>query len=101
MFRPPEFVRKKIQREKLAGLVKLPPGSKHLVKPKYPDIDYGEHKKKGMPPWQHQQLIKRNTGSGVYASLYEDYVNPATQHLEGEAGDNDALQRGVDNMRLT
>lgn len=104
MFRPPDLVRKQIQREKLEGLVKLPPGTKHLEKPKYPDIFYAERKKEGMPPWQQQQMIKRNTGSGVYAALYQDYVNPATQHLESETGGDEggeALRKGVDNMHLT
>jgi len=103
MFRPPDLVRKQIQREKLERLVKLPPGTKHLKKPKYPDIFYAEHKKE-MPPWQNQQMIKRNTGSGVYAALYQDYINPATQHLESDAGDDaagEALRQGVDNMHLT
>ncbi len=100
MFRPAHVVRKQLQREKLEGLVKLPPGTRHLVKPNYPDIFYAEHKK-SMVPWLHKQLIKRNAGTGIYAALYEDYANPAMQHLqEEEEREEEQLSVAVKDIHL-
>lgn len=45
---------------------------KNPEQPKYPDIDYAEHKK-NMPFWQHDNLMRENSGSGRYKALW---INP-------------------------
>lgn len=81
MYQPVKKVQKQIQRERLEMLVRQPESNDERVqKPEFPDILYAENKKK-MPHWQHQELIKKNTGQGIYAALYSDYQNPGMQHL--------------------
>ncbi|KAL3998499.1 Phosphatidylethanolamine-binding family protein [Acanthocheilonema viteae] len=41
---------------------------------KYPDIDYAEHKK-NMPFWQHDNLMKENSGSGRYKALWSNPIS--------------------------
>lgn len=74
MYRHPKEVERTLFREWLEKRVHE--GS--VEKPKYPDIFYAENKAT-MPPWMHQRLIDKNTGAGVYARLYSDFVNPAFQ----------------------
>ncbi|VDN08146.1 unnamed protein product [Thelazia callipaeda] len=42
--------------------------------PKYPDIDFAKHKK-SMPFWQHDILLKENSGSGRYKALWNNRIN--------------------------
>ncbi|MCP9258044.1 39s ribosomal protein [Dirofilaria immitis] len=47
---------------------------KNPEQPKYPDIDYAEHKK-NIPFWQHDNLLKENSGSGRYKALWNNPIN--------------------------
>lgn len=42
--------------------------------PKYRDIDYAEHKK-NMPFWQHDNLMRENSGSGRYKALWDNPIS--------------------------
>ncbi|CAG9538003.1 unnamed protein product [Cercopithifilaria johnstoni] len=42
--------------------------------PEYPDIDYAEHKK-NTPFWQHDRLMKENSGSGRYKALWSNPIS--------------------------
>jgi hypothetical protein len=82
MFRNPETVRRDIQKERLEMLMKLKPGDSEsltLTPSKYPDIFYKEHKHK-MGSFEHEQLMEKNIGKGIYTALYHPYENPAQQH---------------------
>lgn len=74
MYRNPKEVQRTIAREWLEKRVH----EGEVKKPKYPDIFYAENKK-AMPPWLHQRHIDKNTGSGIYARLYSNFLNPAFQ----------------------
>uniref|UniRef100_A0A1I7ZVC7 Large ribosomal subunit protein mL38 n=1 Tax=Steinernema glaseri TaxID=37863 RepID=A0A1I7ZVC7_9BILA len=67
MYRKPESVRAEVEKRRLTML--LNNGS--VEKPKYPDIDYAENKKK-LPHWQHDKLMKDNSGIGPGAALWRD-----------------------------
>ncbi|EFO20240.1 phosphatidylethanolamine-binding protein [Loa loa] len=47
---------------------------KNPEQPKYPDIDYVEHKK-NMPFWQHDNLMRKNSGSGRYKALWSNPIS--------------------------
>jgi len=74
MYRDPAEVRQTVAREWLERRVLEGP----VVKPKYPDIFYAEHRKE-LVPWVHRRLMEKNMGQGIYSRLYSDYVNPAFQ----------------------
>lgn len=81
MYQPAKKVQKQLERLRLEMLMKQPETEEERVqKPEFPDIFYKENKK-NLPYWQHQELIKKNSGKGIYAALYNDYVNPSMQHL--------------------
>ncbi|VDK68145.1 unnamed protein product [Litomosoides sigmodontis] len=48
--------------------------NKNPEKPEYPDINYAEHKK-NMPFWQHDNLMKENSGSGLYKALWDNPIS--------------------------
>lgn len=81
MYQPVKKVQKQIDRLRLEMLMRQPESEDERVQqPEFPDILYAENRKK-MPYWQHQELLKKNVGKGIYAALYNDYVNPSMQHL--------------------
>jgi len=99
MFRTPESVRRQIRDLRLEMMVAQGGGADEFPqKPKYPDIFYAVNKKR-LPYWLHMDVIKRNTGQGIYAALYSSYVNPATQHLDNQqlAEQSDEMEGSVGN----
>lgn len=96
MFRPPEKVRREVERKRLELLVNQSfneseqiNGEYTLKKPDYPDMFY-QYNRKNMPVWQHNELIQQNTGEGKYAKLYGDFINPAEQHVLLDESKNDS-----------
>uniref|UniRef100_A0A0K0F2W4 Large ribosomal subunit protein mL38 n=1 Tax=Strongyloides venezuelensis TaxID=75913 RepID=A0A0K0F2W4_STRVS len=65
-YRPKEVVYKEIETMKLEMSTSDGPPKK----PKYPDFDYVNNKKK-LPHWEHQKLLRKNSGVGVYGRLYD------------------------------
>ncbi|KAH7699441.1 phosphatidylethanolamine-binding protein, partial [Aphelenchoides avenae] len=88
MYRSPESVRKEIERKKLERLVR----EDAMHPTKYPDIFYADNRKT-LPPWIHQRKIKENLGQGVYTKLYNDYANPAEQHVTGQQTETEAASK--------
>jgi hypothetical protein len=79
MFRNPESVRKDVQKKRLEMLVKLK--SNEQLKPqKYPDIFYMQNRI-DLPQFVQEKNMKMNVGEGIYSRLYNNYENPAEQHI--------------------
>jgi len=78
MFRNPESVRREVQAERLERLVKLKPGER-LEPQRYPDIFYQQNYWR-LPHFQHRRRMQQDAGQGVWATMYQDYENPAEQH---------------------
>ncbi|VDK64526.1 unnamed protein product [Onchocerca ochengi] len=65
---------KKIHEDLLKRRLQMRKIDKSPEQPKYPDIDYVENKK-NMPFWQHDNLLKENSGSGRYKALWSNPIN--------------------------
>ncbi|TKR92554.1 hypothetical protein L596_007184 [Steinernema carpocapsae] len=65
MYRKPDTVRAEMEKRRLTMML----NHESAEKPKYPDIDYVENKKK-LPYWQHDKLVKENSGIGPGAALW-------------------------------
>ncbi|KAK0426330.1 hypothetical protein QR680_009649 [Steinernema hermaphroditum] len=67
MYRKPESIRAEMAKRRLTMQL----NNISVEKPKYPDINYVENKKK-LPHWQHEKLIRENSGIGPGAALWRE-----------------------------
>lgn len=65
---------KEIHADLLKKRLQMRKADKSPEQPKYPDIDYVEHKRY-MPFWQHDNLIKENSGFSRYRVLWSNPIS--------------------------